>query len=124
MKVTPKVIDYAIHGIFLRHLVGVGSSLPLKTLAQDWQEAGLRKPDLGKGLEALRKTGRLALEQTTDGMVVRLLNEDFGLAVSLDDWTAADTLTKLRAARRRPMSHIAALAPKNPTDRRTKPKTP
>ncbi|MGQ0528629.1 MAG: hypothetical protein ACT4PG_02195 [Panacagrimonas sp.] len=124
MKVTPKVIDYAIHAIFLRHLVGVGSSLSLKIMAQDWQEAGLRKPDLGKGLEALRKAGRVALEQTTDGTVVRLLNEDFGLVVTLDDWSAAETLSKLRAARRRPMSHMASLAPKDATDRRTKPKTP
>ena len=124
MKITSKVIDYSIHGIFLRNLVGVGCSLPLKTFAQDWQEAGLRKSDLGTGLEALRKLGKVSLEQTAEGMVVRLLNEDFGLSETLDDQSAADTLTKLRAARRRPMAHVAALAPKNATERRGKPKPP
>ena len=124
MKITPKVIDYSIHAIFLNHLVGVGCSLPLKTFAHDWQEAGLRKSDLGTGLEALRKLGRISLEQTAEGMVVRLLNEDFGLAETLDDRNAADTLTKLRAARRRPMAHMTSIAPKNPTERRAKPKPP
>ena len=122
MKITPKVLDYAIHAIFLRHLVGVGCSLPLKTFAQSWQEAGLRKPDLGKGLEALRKAGKVALEPTEEGTVVRLLDEDFGLVETLEDWNNVQTLMQVREARRRPMSHMTSLAPAQ-SERRTKPKS-
>ncbi len=109
MKITPKAIGYAIHRIFASQKVGQGCSLPLKTLMEVWPETLLRKADLGKGLEALRKAGYIAVEQTPEGMVIRLLDEQFGLVRTLQDQEAIAALTRLREVRRRPQGHLDAL---------------
>jgi hypothetical protein len=109
MNITPKAIAFAIHRIFASHQVGVGCSLPLKQFMAAWPETLLRKADLGKGLEALRKTGHIEMNQTAEGPAVRLLNEDFGLVRTLQDREAIATLNRLRDARRRPQGHLASL---------------
>lgn len=109
MKITHKAVGYAIHRIFQSQQVGQGCSLSLKTLMDVWPETLLRRADLGRGLEALRNAGHIGLEQTADGPVVRLLDEQFGLVRSSQDQEAVSTLTRLRDARRRPQAHLAAL---------------
>lgn len=109
MNITPKAITFAIHRVLVGLQVGVGCSVPVKEFMTVWPDTLLRKADLGKGLEALRQSGHIALEQTADGPAVRLLNEDFGLVRTLQDREAIATLNRLREARRRPQGHLASL---------------
>lgn len=109
MDITPKTIGYAIHRLLAARGIQQGSSLALRTLAEDWPETLLRKTDLGVGIEALRKSGHLALEHAQEGPVVRLLNEQFGMIRTLQDREAVATLGRLREARRPPKPHLVAL---------------
>lgn len=118
MNVTPKVIGYAIHGILVAHKVGVGCSLPLRVFMETWPETGLRKPDLGQGIGALREAGAVRLENTDEGVVVRVLDEHFGLVLTDTDRKAVETLRKLRDARRRPATLLTGQAPIPQVDRR------
>ncbi len=118
MNITPKAIQFAIHGLLVRNQIAQGFSLPLKQLMAEWPETSLRRGDLVKGLEALRQSGHLALEQTPEGAVVRMLNEDFGLVVTQQDRDAVTALTRLRESRRRPQSHVAGLVPNQKLARR------
>ena len=109
MNITPKAVGFAIHRLLVSQRVHQGCSLPLKELMRLWPETLLRKSDLGKGLDALRLAGHVAVESTSEGPVVRLLNEEFGLIRTPQDREAISTLNRLRDARRRPQSHLAAL---------------
>lgn len=111
MNIPPKAIHYAIHGLLARHQVEQGFSFPLKQLMAEWPGTALRRGDLIKGLEGLRKSGHLSIDQTPEGPMVRLINEDFGLIVTAQDRDAVTMLTRLRELRRRPQSHVAALVP-------------
>lgn len=118
MNITPKTIAYAIHRLLAARDVQQGCTVPLRALAEDWPHTLLRKTDLGVGIEALRKSGHVALEHTPEGPVLRLLDEQFGMIRTLQDREAVATLARLREARRRPKAHVAALLGARPTGRR------
>lgn len=110
MKITSRTIGYAIHRVFVSQQIGQGCSLPLKALMEVWPETLLRRVDLGRGLEALRKAGHIAVEQQApEGPALRLLDEEFGLVRTAQDQEAVAALTRLREGRRRPQAHLAAL---------------
>lgn len=108
MNITPKTVDFAIHRLLVGHQVTHGCSFPLKQLVAVWPETLLRRGDLIMGLEGLRRSGHLAIEQTPDGPMVRLINEEFGLVRTSQDREAIAVLNRLRDSRR-PQSHLSGL---------------
>lgn len=109
MNITSKTVDFAIHRVLAGQQITQGCSFPLKELMAIWPETLLRRGDLIKGLEALKQSGHLAIDQTPDGPMVRLINEEFGLVRTLQDREAIATLNRLRDSRRRPQSHMSGL---------------
>lgn len=109
MHITPKAVGYAIHRILTANRIAVGCSISLRELMDLWPESLLRKSDLGKGLEALRKAGHIVVEQQPDGPAIRVLDEDFGLVRTPQDRDAVASLNRLREVRRRPAAHMAGL---------------
>lgn len=109
MNITPKTVDFAIHRVLVGRQVAHGCSFPLKEFLAVWPETLLRRGDLIKGLEGLRQSGHLAIDQTPDGPMVRLVNEEFGLVRTLEDREAIAALNRLRDSRRRPQAHLAGL---------------
>jgi hypothetical protein len=85
--------------------------MPLRELIRIWPETMLRRGDLVAGLEKLRLSNHLAIEQTPDGPKVRLLDESFGLVTTKDDREAVSTLNSLREFRKRPSGHLQTLLP-------------
>jgi hypothetical protein len=118
MKITAKTIQFAIHRVLAAHQVCVGCSMPLRELIRIWPETMLRRGDLIAGLETLRLSGHLAIEQTPDGPKVRLRDESFGLVTTSEDRTAVATLNSLREVRKRPSGHLQTLLPSTVFSRR------
>jgi len=118
MKITPKTIAFAIHRVLAAHQVCVGCGMPLRELMGIWPETMLRRGDLIAGLEQLRLSAHLAIEQTPEGPKVRLLDESFGLVSTAEDRAAVATLNKLREMRKRPAGHLHTLLPSSVFSRR------
>ncbi|MCC2656317.1 MAG: hypothetical protein K0Q76_1425 [Panacagrimonas sp.] len=119
MKITPKTIEYAIHRVLVSRQVCVGCGMPLRELIQIWPETMLRRGDLIAGLERLRASRHLAIEQAADGPRVTLLDESFSLVSTADDRAAVTALNTLREARKRPAAHLKTLLPSEVFARRT-----
>jgi hypothetical protein len=111
MKITPKTIEFAIHRVLAAQQVCVGCGMPLRELIRIWPETMLRRGDLIAGLERLRLSGHLAIEQASEGPQVRLLDESFGLVTTAEDRAAVATLHQLRELRKRPAGHLQTLLP-------------
>lgn len=118
MNITPKTITYAIHSIFTAKGIKPGGVLSMQILSIAWNETRLRKIDLGRGLEALRKAGFVALEKTAYGFEVRLLNDTFGTVETEEDRRALGMLTVVRKLRQPLMARAAVPAAKPAIGRR------
>lgn len=120
MNVPLKTIWLAIHQIFSSRQVTVGCSLDPREITEGFKASGLRQSDLARGLTSLTRGGFIRLENTPDGPVVRLLNEEFGLLRATDarDREAANTLVCIRQMRRRPEGHLAGLVGGSKSGRR------
>lgn len=112
MKVTPKAITFAIHRVLTIKGVTPGCSISMPLLLEAWRDSMLRRGDLIEGLELLRKTGYVALEQTAQGPCIRLLKESFGLVRTAEDREALSVLSRARAKRQRHQPHLAHLVAK------------
>lgn len=120
MNITAKTIAFAIHRVLVaQQHVCVGCGMPLRELIRIWPETMLRRGDLIAGLEHLRIAGHLAIEQTPEGPIVRLLDESFGLVSTSEDRAAITTLDRLRLIRKRPAGHLQTLLPSISFGRRT-----
>lgn len=119
MKITPKVVQYAIHRVLAAQQVCVGCGMPLRELMRLWPETMLRRGDLIAGLEQLRASRHLAIEASPDGPKVVLIDESFSLVSSADDRAAISTLNSLREVRKRPAGHLQTLLPSTVFARRT-----
>lgn len=113
MNISPKTITYAIHGIFTAKGIQPGGILTMQILSIAWAETRLRKIDLGRGLEGLRKAGFVSLEKTAYGFEVRLLDDSFGQVVTEEDRRALSMLGVVRKLRQPPMGR-APVAPAKP----------
>tara|TARA_R110000787_G_scaffold84079_2_gene180432 strand:+ start:2891 stop:3265 length:375 start_codon:yes stop_codon:yes gene_type:complete len=122
MNITPKTLGFAIHRIMVVNRVTRGCSISMKDMLEAWRETLLRRRDLVDGLEALRKSGHLALEQTPDGPQLRMLDESFGLIRTERDREALSQLNRLRNSRSRPTTHLGQLTPKKTGRRGDDPK--
>lgn len=119
MKITPKLIQYAIHRVLTAQQVCVGCGMPLRELMRIWPETMLRRGDLIAGLEQLRTSRHLSIEQTPEGAKVILLDESFSLVSTAEDRAAVATLNSLREVRKRPGGHLQTLLPSSAFARRT-----
>ena len=111
MNITPKTVHLALSRLLSTRQMSQGDTYPLKDLIAAWPETLLRRGDLIQGLEGLRQSGHLSIDQTSYGPMVRLINGEFGLIRTARDREAVATLNRLREARRRPNSHLAGLVP-------------
>jgi hypothetical protein len=111
LKITPKTIEYAIHRVLVSRQVCVGCGMPLRELINIWPETMLRRGDLITGLERLRASRHLAIEQAADGPKVMLLDESFSLVSTVDDRAAVAALNTLREVRKRTAGHLKTLLP-------------
>lgn len=119
LNITPKTITYAIHGIFAARGIKSGGVVSMEILTKAWPETRLRKIDLGRGLEALRKAGCVTLEKTAYGFEVRLLDDQFGNVVTEEDRKAFAALGVVRRLRQPPQSHRGSPELRSQTGRRT-----
>lgn len=119
MKITPKLVQYAIHRVLAAQQVCVGCGMPLRELMRIWPETLLRRGDLIAGLESLRASRHLSIEQTPEGPKVMLLDESFSLVSTAEDRAAVATLNSLREVRKRPGGHLKTLLPSTAFARRT-----
>lgn len=118
MNITPKTITYAIHGLFAAKGIKPGGVLSMQILSIAWNETRLRKIDLGRGLEALRKAGFVSLEKTAYGFEVRLLDDTFGKVETEEDRRALGMLAVVRKLRQPLATRAAAPAAKPAVGRR------
>lgn len=114
MNISPKTITYAIHGIFAAKGIKPGGILTMQILSIAWNETRLRKVDLGRGLEALRKAGYVSLEKTAYGFEVRLLDDQFGQVVTEEDRRALNMLGVVRKLRQPPVGRTPLPPPTKP----------
>lgn len=109
MNITTKSLVYAIHRVLAAQGVSTGCSVDMPQMLDGWRETLLRKRDLIEGLETLRKSGHVALEQTPQGPRIRLLHDDFGLVRTKEDHEALAVLNRLRLHRQKPKRHLGTL---------------
>jgi hypothetical protein len=71
MKVDYELISAALDAVLERNKVAPYGAIPLKSLAQHWENIRLRSTDLASGIEELYKQGRIDLEARRDGLWLR-----------------------------------------------------
>lgn len=78
MKIDLELISAALDAVLKQNKVARYGAIPLGTLLEHWESVRLRSSDLGSGIEALCRQGRIALEQRRDGLWVRRRGKESG----------------------------------------------